>query len=253
VTQVIRELESRFPRTREISSSTRWLIVGGALASLVVFIVTAALLDDHPSEVDRSVEGSVEERPEDLTLLPMKALASASSARGSFFLLLGVGLFFAIRRRDWRPALLVGTAFVGVTILTSVLKEVFDRPAPGDWAAGEVSGSAFPSGHMAQAVAVWGTLALVMAMGRGRRDKKLLAAGTVLLVAGAAASRVALEAHWVTDVIAGTALGALWLAIVATLTFMIRSREQPHEPADETQARAPGAEAQSVDAHRRWA
>jgi hypothetical protein len=54
-------------------------------------------------------------------------------------------------------------------------------------------------------------------------------------------------------VIAGTALGALWLAIVATLTFMIRSREQPHEPADETQARAPGAQAQSVDAHRRWA
>lgn len=224
---MIRQLESRFPRAREVSSSTRWLIAGGALASLAVFIVTAALLEDRPSEVDRNVEDSIEDRPEDLILFPIKALAIASSARGSFFLLLGVGLFFAIRKNDWRPALLLGTAFVGVAILTSVLKEVFDRPAPVDWAAGEVSGSAFPSGHMAQAVAVWGTLALIAAMGRSRRDKRLLAAATVLLVIGAAASRVALEAHWLTDVIAGTALGALWLAIVAALAFGMPAREVP--------------------------
>ena len=228
---MIREIESRFPHVREAPQSARWLVVGSAVASVVVFAITASLLEDRPSAVDLDVESSVDERPDEgLVFLPMKALALASSARGSFWLLLAVGLFFAIRRSDWRPALLVGTAFIGVSILTGFLKELFDRPAPVDWAAGELSGTSFPSGHMAQAVAVWGTLAIVLAVGRSRRTKQALAAFAVLSIGGAAASRLVLEAHWLTDVIAGTALGALWLAIVATIAFWIRPADPIADP-----------------------
>jgi membrane-associated phospholipid phosphatase len=42
------------------------------------------------------------------------------------------------------------------------------------------------------------------------------------MLGGVALSRVILQAHWLTDVIAGSAIGALWLAIVATLTYVIR-------------------------------
>ena len=226
---VIRELENRLTPARQVSSSTRWLVAGGALASVVVFAVTAALLEDRPTGVDLDVESSVEERPDHrLLLLPLKALAVASSARGSFLLLLAVGLYFAIRRSDWHPALLVGVAFIGVAVSTTVLKALFDRPAPVDWAAGDLSGESFPSGHMAQAVAVWGIIAIIVAMDRPRRTGRILAAAGVLMIAAAAVSRLVLGAHWLTDVIAGTALGVFWLALAAALAFWIR----PGEPAE---------------------
>ncbi|MEX1262890.1 MAG: phosphatase PAP2 family protein [Actinomycetota bacterium] len=229
---VIRELENRFAPARRVPSSARWLVATGALASVAVFAVTAALLEDRPTAVDLDVESSVEERPDHrLMLLPMKALAVASSARGSFFLLLAVGLFFAFRRNDWHPGLLVGAAFIGVAASTAVLKALFDRPTPVDWAAGDLSGESFPSGHMAQAVAVWGIIAIIVAMDRPRRTGRLLATGAVLMIAGAAASRLVLGAHWLTDVIAGTALGVFWLALAAALAFWIR----PSEPAGDTE------------------
>jgi undecaprenyl-diphosphatase len=197
------------------------------VASVVVFAVTAALLEDRPTGVDLDVEDSVAERPEPLVfLLPMKAFAVASSAKGSFFLLLAVGLFFAFRRRDRLPALLIGVGFIGVAASTALLKAVFDRPAPGDLAAGDLSGESFPSGHMAQAVAVWGIVALVLAMDRpGGRGRRTIVAASAVLIAGAGVSRLVLDAHWLTDVIAGTALGVFWLALVAALAFRLRDRE----------------------------
>lgn len=197
------------------------------MAAVVVFATTAALLEDRPTAVDLDVEGSVTERPEPLLfLLPMKAFAIASSAKGSFLLLLAVGLFFAFRRREGLPALLIGLGFIGVAASTALLKALFDRPTPGDWAAGDLSGESFPSGHMAQAVAVWGIVALVLAMDRpSGRARRTIVAGASLLIAGAGVSRLTLEAHWFTDVIAGTALGVFWLALVAALAFWVRARQ----------------------------
>ncbi|MDP9327606.1 MAG: phosphatase PAP2 family protein [Actinomycetota bacterium] len=215
-------------RIRDVPSTTRWIVVAGAVTSVVVFAVTAALLEDRPSGVDLDVEASVADRQNRLLVLSMKALALGSSARGSLVLVVAVGVFFAVRRADWRPGLLVGTAFIGAQASTAVLKAVFHRPAPADWAAGDLSGSAFPSGHMVQAVAVWGTVAVVFAIDSSRRTRFLLMAGTLLLLGGTALSRVILQAHWLTDVIAGTAIGALWLAIVATLAHVIRPDPVQH-------------------------
>jgi membrane-associated phospholipid phosphatase len=209
-------------RISEAPSPARLIVVVGAVTSVVAFAVTAALLKGGPSEVDLGIEGSVAEQQNSLLVLSMKALALASSARGSLLLVLAVGLFFVFRRGDWRPGLLVGTAFIGAQASTAVLKAVFHRPAPADWAEGDLSGSAFPSGHMAQAVAVWGAVAIVLAMGRSRRAQYLLTAGTLSMLGGVALSRLILQAHWLTDVIAGTAIGALWLAIIAMLTHVIR-------------------------------
>jgi membrane-associated phospholipid phosphatase len=220
---VIRELDARDGDRIRVASWVRWLVVGGAVAAVAVFAITAALLEDRPTGIDLDVEDSVAERPEPLVfLLPMKVFAIASSAKGSFFLLLAVGLFFAFRRRDHLPALLIGLGFIGVAASSAVLKAVFDRPAPGDWAAGDLTGESFPSGHMAQAVAVWGIVALVLAMDRPSGRGRHVVAAAALLIAGAAVSRVFLEAHWLTDVIAGTALGVFWLALVAALAFRLR-------------------------------
>lgn len=222
---MIRELDAHAGHRVRVASWVRWLVVGGAVAAVAVFAITAALLEDRPTGIDLDVEDSVAERPEPLVfLLPMKVFAVASSAKGAFFLLLAVGLFFAFRRRDHLPGVLIGLGFIGVAASSAVLKAVFARPTPGDWAAGDLTGESFPSGHMAQAVAVWGIVALVLAMDRpSGRGRRAIVAAAALLIAGAAVSRVFLEAHWLTDVIAGAALGVFWLALVAALAFRLRA------------------------------
>ncbi|WP_236836230.1 phosphatase PAP2 family protein [Blastococcus sp. KM273129] len=64
----------------------------------------------------------------------------------------------------------------------------------------------FPSGHAANAVAMWGVVAYLAR--RHRRGAPVLAA---LVAAGVGASTVYLGTHWVSDVLAGWIAGALVL------------------------------------------
>jgi undecaprenyl-diphosphatase len=84
-----------------------------------------------------------------------------------------------------------------------------------------VSGYSFPSGHATVAVAVWGTMVLILGPGRSPRTKVLLgaAAGAISLLV--AVSRLYLGVHWFTDVVGGLALGATILSCIAALSFVL--------------------------------
>jgi undecaprenyl-diphosphatase len=84
-----------------------------------------------------------------------------------------------------------------------------------------VSGYSFPSGHATVAVAVWGTMVLILAPGRSPRMKVLLgaAAGAIWLLV--AVSRLYLGVHWFTDVVGGLALGATILSCIAALSLVL--------------------------------
>ncbi|MEZ0233850.1 MAG: phosphatase PAP2 family protein [Actinomycetota bacterium] len=198
-------------------------------ASSVAFVVAAFLVRQHPSDIDREVQSGLDSRSfEPLLELPMEALELASSSRASFMLGVAVGLFFAIRRADWRPGVLMMIAFVGVVIQADVLKSVFARADPADWATGDVTGSSFPSGHIAQAVAVWGTFGIIVAMGLGRRGRIAVGVCVAALIAGSALSRLVLGAHWITDVVGGLGVGGVWFALVCAVALnmpSLRSQE----------------------------
>jgi undecaprenyl-diphosphatase len=105
--------------------------------------------------------------------------------------------------------------FVTGRLATEVLKALFARPRPEllDWGA-YVTSAAFPSAHAMASTIVFGGLAWLLGRSgarRGVRSAGWAAAG--VLVAAIGLSRVYLGVHYPTDILAGTAAGALWLVI----------------------------------------
>ena len=107
-----------------------------------------------------------------------------------------------------------------VVALANLIKVVVDRPRPATLHLVPVASASFPSQHAAQAAAV--LPALVLALAHGRLRTALLAVAVPLAIA-IGLSRVYLGVHYPTDVLAGWALGAAWLAVVRSSTSDPRS------------------------------
>ena len=100
--------------------------------------------------------------------------------------------------------------FVGTQATAYGLKFLVGRARP-DFLPGITAGSpSFPSAHAAVAVAAYGFLALLAAHNAGRWRWPVLAAGAAL-IGLIGFSRIFLSLHYVTDVLAGYAVGAAWL------------------------------------------
>ena len=126
---------------------------------------------------------------------------------------LAVAAWLAWRRR-WTQIARLGVVPAGM-LLNAALKTVFQRPRPhmGDPLV-QLLTLSFPSGHAAASTVFYGALcALAFARWRSRAIRAIalgLAGGMVLLVTF---SRVYLGAHYLSDVVAGTAVGTICLAL----------------------------------------
>jgi undecaprenyl-diphosphatase len=77
----------------------------------------------------------------------------------------------------------------------------------------------FPSGHATDAAAVYGMLAVLLVAVVPRRGAKVAVwAAAVVVVGLVGLSRIYVGGHWLTDVIAGFALGVAWLRCLLTVT-----------------------------------
>jgi membrane-associated phospholipid phosphatase len=103
----------------------------------------------------------------------------------------------------------------GEEILTTTIKQLTDRVRPTLNPAAAMLGPSFPSGHSATAAAFYATAALLLGRRRGQPTRAVLAGLAVGLAVAVAASRVLLDVHWLSDGIAGLALGWAWFAVCA--------------------------------------
>lgn len=103
----------------------------------------------------------------------------------------------------------------GEEALTLTVKDLANRLRPTFNPAAATLGPSFPSGHSATAAAFYATAALLLGRGLARPGRALLAALAVAIAVAVAASRVLLDVHWLTDVIAGLSLGWVWFSICA--------------------------------------
>jgi len=210
-----RRLDARSPRgfwltfTVAVGALAAWAF--GALTQDVTGHDDAALADPHVTAwIIAHRTGWLTSTLQVLTWLGSTAVIIPAG--------LAAGLYFFIRRRDWRPLALLTAAVAGAVGLYDIVKALVGRPRPpaAIWI-GHYTGAAFPSGHATQSAAFYAMLAIVLGAGLSFRRRAILwgAAALVVLVVGA--SRIYLGAHGLTDVLAGYALGATWVAIVVVV------------------------------------
>jgi membrane-associated phospholipid phosphatase len=126
-------------------------------------------------------------------------------------LVLGVVL---IRERAWVDVGFVIATFAGSQVVVALLKGWFDRARPDVGSAVDLpSSAAFPSGHATAGVASLGAAAVLIAERLpSRRARVWLWSAVVAAGVAVGLSRIALNVHYVTDVLAGWCLGLAWLA-----------------------------------------
>jgi undecaprenyl-diphosphatase len=133
----------------------------------------------------------------------------------------------------------------GQFAVVDLIKWIVDRARPDIDRLTGFSGPSFPSGHAAAAAASFAAFALLVGTGRSRQAKAVLAAVAVALATGIAASRVFLGVHWLTDVLAGLALGWAWFA-VCSIAFGGRLMHFG-APAEEAERAAAAAGSRHID------
>jgi undecaprenyl-diphosphatase len=130
----------------------------------------------------------------------------------SLLTLISVGYLWLMGQR--RVALFLLFAILGGLLLSSMLKNGFDRPRPDLVSHGShIYTSSFPSGHSMLSAVVYLTGGALLAMVHSAHRVRVYLIGcsilTTLLVG---VSRVYLGVHWPSDVLAGWAAGAAWAA-----------------------------------------
>jgi membrane-associated phospholipid phosphatase len=135
--------------------------------------------------------------------------------------------YLAWRRRTWLPLVRVLAALALLTAVVYAIKHGTGRTAPGYPGAFffHDDGVSFPSGHVANAVLMWGVArwqAVEYGLpGRVQRAFRLLSvAGPVLT----GLAMVSLDFHWITDAVVGAAVGLLLLGVVHALDAAVLSR-----------------------------
>lgn len=142
---------------------------------------------------------------------------------------LGVaGAVLLVRERAWLDLGFLLAAFAGSQLAVQVLKELIGRLRPEFGSAVPLPPSyAFPSGHAAAGAASLGALAVLLSerLPPGR-PRAWLWTATVVLGLGVGLSRIALNVHYASDVVAGWCLGLAWLAACLLARDALRARSR---------------------------
>ena len=183
-------------------------------------------------EADESVADELNElvAPHPAVVDGLEALTELGGVLGATYVLSLTAAFLWIRDRRRLTAYVLTTG-LGLLVLVPLTKVLVGRERPRvpvpvtDLPVTD----SFPSGHAMTAVVTWVVVALVVAPSVRSRWRRWLLPSAVLLAVAIGATRLALGVHYLSDVLAGWALGAGWLAVTTALfrTWQAAGPDQP--------------------------
>jgi undecaprenyl-diphosphatase len=149
---------------------------------------------------------------------------------GDGVVLVAIGLVvfavLAVKRLKLLAAAWVVTTLSGA-VLNRLLKAIFERSRPlHDHGLTAVEGWSFPSGHASGSMLVYGLLAYVVVRSTPSAWHIPAALAGIAIVIFVGSSRVVLQVHYLSDVLAGYASAAAWIAICVAALETVRWREQ---------------------------
>ena len=192
-----------------------FLLGFGALLGLVLF----------PAGPDRVISSFFASEPLPV-LTPAVILLTHLNSPPALALYLLSLLGFLLYRRRKREALFAATAIIGTALLNSLLKALVDRTRP-EARLVPIDSPSFPSWHsstaMALALVLWWIFVRPLPPGKRRRLLTLLCFAWPLLIGF---SRLWLNVHWCSDILAGWGLGMTVTALA--LLALFPARESRH-------------------------
>jgi len=202
----------------------RRLFIALAIAA-VLLVAGPSLTANAPDSWDRALlDGLHQQIPEWLGQL-LLVVYQASGVHVTAVLVLAVLGFLAFKRfwPDW-VCLVAGTGGI-LVIVDRLLKPWFDRPRP-DASLLELSGRSFPSGHAAGSVVFYFMSCTLLAAHYPRLRRPLFVLSS-LWVALVWLSTLYCRAHWPSDIVAGAAVGYVWLSFCLA-GFIVWERHHSH-------------------------
>src|SRR3989442_8246108 len=177
-------------------------LLRGALASLVAFVaLTGVVTLDGFDGADHVARAFVHRPSSPLLHFSMEAASFLGGQPGQIAVVCMGATMLRRRRRRW--ALALPMVMAGAGMLQLVAKWAVDRPRP------NLDPWGFPSAHVLTVVVLFGYLAYVIGTSKTRRN--LGVALWAAIVCTVAFSRMYLDAHWLSDVLGGFAIGLAYL------------------------------------------
>lgn len=206
----------------------------GSVAVLAV-VTVLAWVAGPVAALELAVAGWFETVQQPTFAVAMQALAALGRFEFLAALLGCVAVVTGWRTRSWIPVGQAAFTVLATNLLVSALKLLTARPAPAagvpDLLAGGLS---YPSGHLANSVATGGCL-LAIVIGAARADPappdprftRCLRIAVVALPILVATGMLYLGYHWITDFLAGLAVGTLVDSTRAILTARVARDPAP--------------------------
>ena len=219
------------------------IVIGGVAVGVLAYLVRR---DGALVRIDRSIAQWGFDHATDVSGWCLRAVSHLGEPRVVIVMAVALAIEETLRTRSRWPVLFLAVVVAGNGLLTTAVKELADRVRPALDPVAATLGPSFPSGHSSWSMAFWCAAALLLSRGRPQPVRIALygvAAGLIVLVAG---SRVLLSVHWLSDVLAGLALGGAWFAVCAiafggrVLRFGAAAETVEREAARSRPARAPG-------------
>lgn len=185
-----------------VSRTKSW---GALLASAIVILLALHYTAPHlPIPWETSIMG----RLSDARTVGLDRTMLAATWLGSLFVLGPAALIIGIRlarRGQGNQARLLASSLFGAALLGRIAKWWIERPRPDvhTWLSSLPVDSSYPSLHTMQAVAFF--LALALIFGKKSYWPIAFVMATVIAI-----SRLYLQVHFPTDIIAGTLAAAVW-------------------------------------------